>query len=298
MQRITSRLSKYISFCVLFIVIGLLLISMPIQRAAAQGIESKGLTLSPLRTELNIMPGTLSDGVLITTNSTDKPIVVQLSAEEFSVVNQQYDYSFSSESGIAKWVKFASNNINLAAGESKQVSFSIAVPLNAEPGGRYLSLFASTDISDNDINSRQRVASLLYITVDGNVIRDGNLISLTSPWAISGDNMWSMTLQNTGTTHFRSRYNAVIKNILFDGEVANVSGDALVLPGTVRVVSDKMPMPQFPGLYKVIYTIGLGDKPAIVETRWLIYMPLWATIIIVICIIFIILALLRKTKKY
>ena len=298
MQRITSRLSKYISFCVLFIVIGLLLISMPIQRAAAQGIESKGLTLSPLRTELNIMPGTLSDGVLITTNSTDKPIVVQLSAEEFSVVNQQYDYSFDSGSDIAKWVKFASNNINLAAGESKQVSFSIAVPLNAEPGGRYLSLFASTDISDNDINSRQRVASLLYITVDGNVIRDGNLISLTSPWAISGDNMWSMTLQNTGTTHFRSRYNAVIKNILFDGEVANVSGDALVLPGTVRVVSDKMPMPQFPGLYKVIYTIGLGDKPAIVETRWLIYMPLWATIIIVICIIFIILALLRKTKKY
>ncbi len=300
MQRIISRLNKFTSFCILFIVVGLLLISMPIQRVTAQTAESKGLTLSPIRTELNIVPGTLSDGVLITTNSTDKPIVVQLSAEEFSVVNQQYDYSFSSGSDISKWVTFASNNLNLAAGESKQVSFSVSVPLSAEPGGRYLSLFASTDIkiSDSGINSRQRVASLLYITVDGNVIRDGNLISLTSPWVIGGDNMWSMTLQNTGTTHFRSRYSAVIKNVLFDGEVTSVSGDTLILPGTVRVISDKLPLPQFPGLYKIVYTIGLGDKPAVLETRWLIYMPLWATTVIVIFIVCIILVLFRKTKKY
>lgn len=300
MQRIISRLNKFTSFCILFIVVGLLLISIPIQRVTAQAAESKGLTLSPLRTELNIIPGTLSNGVLTTTNSTDKPIVVQLSAEEFSVVNQQYDYSFSSGSDISKWVTFASNNLNLAAGESKQVSFSVSVPLSAEPGGRYLSLFASTDIkiSDSGINSRQRVASLLYITVDGSVTRDGNLISLTSPWAISGESMWSMTLQNTGTTHFRSRYSAVIKNVLFDGEVTSVSGDTLILPGTVRVILDKLLLPQFPGLYKIVYTIGLGDKPAVLETRWLIYMPLWATTVIVIFIVFIILALFRKTKKY
>lgn len=261
--------------------------------------KSKGLTLSPLRNEIEIAPGTSLDGELTVTNSTDKLMAVRLNAEEFKVVNQQYDYAFTEESDTAKWVSFTSAEIDLAIGESKNIPFRIGVPLSAEPGGRYISLFASTDTgtTGGSISSRQRVASLLYITVTGDVTRDGNLLSLTSPWAVSGESMWSMALQNTGTTHFRSQYAVQMQKILGGGAVASSSGDVLILPGTVRTVPDKLPLPQLPGIYKVVYMIGLGDKPAVSETRWMIYAPLWAIILFAVIVISLALGLLHKKLR-
>jgi len=274
----------------------------PISTVAAQAkttiTKPKGLTLSPLRSELEIAPGTSLDGVLTVTNSTDKPMIVDASAEEFSVIDQQYDYSFTAESDVAKWVSFNPTEVNLSAGASEKIAFTVGVPLSAEPGGRYISLFASTKTgtSDDSVNSLQRVASLLYITVLGDVTRAGHLVTLTSPWGISANNTWSGTIQNTGTTHFRSRYNVGVKNILGDGVVVSASGDALILPGTVRLVSDILPAPQLPGIYKVVYTIGLGDTPAKTETRFILYAPPWSIFIIIAAATVLILVLWRKRK--
>lgn len=282
----------------LLFVVGAYVSPTPIVNAQATTsvAKPKGLTLSPLRSELDIAPGTSVEGVLTVTNSTDKSMTVRSSAEEFSVVNQQYDYAFSAESNVAKWVTFNPVELDLAVGESKRISFNVGIPLTAEPGGRYISLFASTDteLSGGDVFSRQRIASLLYITVLGDVTRAGNLVSLASPWAVGGKSLWSMALQNTGTTHFRSRYNVTVQNVLGDDMGVSATGDALILPGTVRSVADALPLPQLPGLYKYIYTIGLGDTPATTETRLVLYVPPVATAVGGVAIILLISVLLRK----
>lgn len=269
---------------VLRLMVGLLLFVtstylLPIPEASAQAsavaIKPKGLTLSPLRSELDIALGTSLDGILTVTNSTDNPMTVSLSAEEFSVTNQQYDYAFTAESDVSTWVTFSPPQVDLAVGETKKIAFSVGVPLTAEPGGRYISLFASTDtaVQDAGVGSRQRIASLLYITVLGEVTRAGHLVSLSSPWAVGGKTMWSMALQNTGTTHYRSRYSVNVQNLLGYDVGAKTTGDALILPGTVRSVVDNLPLPQLPGLYTYIYTIGLGDTPATTQTRLVMYLP-------------------------
>lgn len=235
----------------------------------------KGLTFSPLRTEFDVAPGTSHEGILRVSNSTDKPITVQLSAESFTVINRQYDYAFSSESDVAKWVTFAPQAVDLAPGQGKDVTYMVGVPLTAEPGGRYISLFASTDTGADDggVKSRQRVASLVYLTVLGDVSRIGQLVSLSSPWAISGESQWSTALQNRGSTHFRSRYEVRVQYLFNSGVAASSVGDALVLPGTVRAVIDTLPLPRWPGIYEAVYKIGLGDTPAKTEKRFIIYLP-------------------------
>ena len=259
----------------------------------------KGLTLSPLRTELNIDPGTSIDGALIVTNSTNNPIVVSMSAEEFSVINQQYDYSFTKDSNMANWVRFDNAEIDLAVGESKEVKYALNAPLSAEPGGRYISLFASTTTQNSEtINSQQRIASLLYINVVGNVTRSGTLISLSAPWGVTASSNWSAAIQNTGTTHFRSRYNVQVLNIFNNNAVANSQGDDLILPGTVRLISSLLTLPNLPGLYKVIYTIGLGDTPAVIETRYMIYAsPLVITMLAIIIFLVIVICILRHKRS-
>lgn len=253
--------------------LAIMVIILPSSVSAASSLQ--GLLLSPLRTEISLAPGTVYGGALTVANKTTAPMVVSLNAEEFSVINQQYDYAFTEESQVAKWAVFNPSELTLAAGESKTVSYQVSAPLSAEPGGRYISLFASTDtgVHDGGVNSRQRIASLLYITVLGDVTRAGYLISLTSPWAINGESKWSVAIQNTGTTHFRSRYTVNIHNVLGYDVGVSASGDALILPGTIRSIADTLPLPPLPGLYKYIYTIGLGDTPAVVETRLVLYVP-------------------------
>lgn len=277
---------------------------------SAQALDAKkdsikGLTLSPLRTELNIQLGTSVSGVLTVTNSTDKSMSVTMSAEEFSVINQNYDYSFLPDSDIAKWVSFKPSGIDLKAGESKKISYTVGVPLNAEPAGAYISLFASTrvDSSTDAASSQQRVASLLYITVFSDVLGDstqvGHVLSVSSPWLVSGRGTWSATLQNAGKTHYRSNYEVKIDNI-FGGTVASMSGNALILPSTIRAISDVLPLPQWPGVYKIVYTIGLGANAAsTVETRYMLYMPPIAIIVVVTVVIVLVLGLLRRrTSKH
>lgn len=285
----------FLVFCFLFAVS-----IVPFQNVAAQDLQkSKGLTLSPLRSELNIEPGTSLDGTFTVKNSTDKTMMVSLSAEEFSVINQQYDYAFTAESDITKWIRFDSNDVDLVAGELRKIKYAVAVPLSAEPGGRYISLFASTDTgaSDSAASSRQRIASLVYITVLGDVSRDGNLLSLTSPWLISGQTTWSAAIQNTGTTHFRSDYEIKLNNIIGNQTVATKTGSSLILPGSVRLVSGDLPIPNYPGFYKITYTIGLGDKPSIIQTRYLLYLPLYAIITIIIIVIAVTAWLFGRRKR-
>jgi len=251
---------------------------------------SKGLTLSPLRSELNIEPGTSLDGTLTVTNSTVEPMTVALSAEEFKVTNSQYDYEFIAESDISRWVSFKPSEIILKSGESKKVQYSVGVPLTAELGGYYISMFASTAVGspgDSD-NSQQRVGSLLYITVAsdvlGSVTRAGHVLSLSSPWLMINKGTWGMTIQNGGTTHFRSDYSVKIENI-FGRKVSEGQSSALILPNTIRALSGDLPAPSMPGIYKVIYTIGLGDTPNVVKTNYMLYLPIWAIAIIATIII-------------
>jgi len=190
----------------------------------------------------------------------------------------------------------------LKAGESKKIAYTVGVPMTAGPGGLYISLFASTSVGnlDGGANSQQRVASLLYITVASDVLGDttqaGHVISLTSPWLVSGKTIWSVALQNAGITHYRSNYEVKINN-LFGSEVASSQGSALILPGTVRLVSDTLPLPQWPGVYKIVYSIGLGDTPAVTETRYMLYMPPLATVVAVAIITALFLAPWRRLFK-
>lgn len=243
--------------------------------AKASLATTKGLALSPIRTEIDIAPGQSLEFMLKLTDYSDRSMTVGLDAEEFNVVDQQYDYSFDSGSDMSKWVTFDINNVQLEPEKSKLIHYTVKVPSDAEPGGKYISLFATSDVqtAPGEIRTKQRVASLLYVTVKGDVTRTGSLKSLTPPFIFDGYQPWRMAVTNNGTAHFRSNYTVSVKNI-FDGhEVASRSGSALVLPHTTRAISASMPTLKYVGLYRVVYTVGLGDTSAAKREYYLVFLP-------------------------
>lgn len=258
----------------LIMIISTLLLSVPTFAIEGNG----GMSLSPLRTEFDIKPGTVQTGSLTISNTTSQVMNVSFDPMEFDVINQQYDYAFTSESDVIKWVSFDQKNLELKAGESKKINYNIGVPLSAEPGGRYISIFVSNDTKSNEdgIVSRQRIASMVYITVTGEVTRSGELISLNTPWLVVNNNQWSAVMRNSGSTHYRSRFNTALSDIFGNNIGGYIQGESMILPGTVKLLNNEFKLPTWPGIYTVTYTIGLGDNPARLEKRYLLYLPSWS----------------------
>ncbi|MDN5275537.1 MAG: exported protein of unknown function [Candidatus Saccharibacteria bacterium] len=242
--------------------------------ARAQTGSRQGLSVTPLRREVEIAAGTSFMSSLSLTNNGQTPLTVEMSAESFGVINQAYDYRFDESSPESKWVTFSPASVDLKQGESREIEYTIGVPVGAEAGGHYLSFFASSRPSEltTGIDPLERIASLVYVTVPGDISRTGALLDLQTPSVVLQKGTWSATIQNSGSTHFRSVYNITLQS-LFGKSISSYENTALILPGSVRLVSNTTPTPQWIGLYKVDYSIGLGDSPAVKSTHWFLYLP-------------------------
>jgi len=261
-------------------------------------VRVQGLTLAPLRTELEIAPGTVESGQLTIYNTTNTDMNVTMSAEAFNVVNSQYDYSFDSTSPITKWVQFDPGDIILAAGKSKTINYSISVPLGASPGGNYISLFSTASIggTNQGVNSSERVGSLVYITVSGDVTHMGHVLNFFTPWVTAGSSDWTATIQNAGTAHFASAYSLSVQT-LWNKPVLESSSSSLILPGTIRLIEGTIVQPQVPGIYKLVFTASLGDVPSVTLVHYIIYMPAYGWVILIAIILFIINRAVRIVQR-
>lgn len=263
--------------------------------AQANDKRTEGLTLSPVRTELSVTPGTAKTGKLTVTNSTSTDMPVDMSAEVFGVKDSSYAYTFDPDSPVVDWMRFEPSSFTLAPGKDQTVTYTMSVPPEGEVGGHYIALFASTDSKDGSgtLVSRQRVTSLLYVTVEGDVTKTGSLLSIALPWTTTGETTWSALVQNTGTAHFRSNYDVTVQT-LWNSEVMKLSGDALILPGSIRQVKDDIPSINIPGIYKVVYVVSLGDSPTAYSTRYMLVMPIYGWIIVGLVLIYSVTAVTRR----
>jgi hypothetical protein len=266
-------------------------------RVSAATHIQEGLTIAPVRTELEIPPGTVMSGNVTIYNTTTQDMTVNMSAEGFSVTDIQYDYSFDPGSALVKWVHFTTDTFTLLPGKSQTVGYTISVPIGTEPRGHYISLFASTTLTGSGgVASQERVASLLYITVAGDVTMLGHLLSLNTPWITGGSASWTATVQNTGTTHFRTTYSLNVKT-LWDSTVATTSRNTLILPSSVRLVEDSIPHVQLPGIYKLVYDVTMGDAPTAHVTHYILYMPSYDFIIIAAILFYITILISRRVTN-
>jgi len=240
----------------------------------AQTAPDRQLSVAPLRTEMTIEPGTVYKGSVTLKNTGKTTLDVSLDAEAFNVINQSYDYTFLPDSPINDWINFAQNTVSLDAGKTYIANYLISVPSSAEPGEKYISVFASTLASESaDITSAERLGSLLYITIPGDATKPGKLLSLNSPLLVAKTSTWSATIQNTGTARFRSNYSVTLQT-LWNSTVSSIQDSKLILPASVRLINGTFPVPEWLGIYKVSYSFELGDNPTVIKTKYIVYAPL------------------------
>ncbi len=234
--------------------------------------KNKGLFVTPTRAYIDVTAGQSSGDTMTIANITDRPMTVTLSVEQFSVADYTYDYAFTQVK--EDWIKFQSSLITLQPGKSEHVSYAVIAPADAAPGGHYFTLFATTSL-EGTAKSTVKVATVLYLTVGGQLQRTTEIQKETTPWiSFGGDIPFSFDVKNTGNTHFFAYAAGKVNGPFAQPETTEETH--ILLPAAVRTIGGSMTSPVLPGIYEAVYGYKTDDGQTVNRSKYIVYLPLWA----------------------
>lgn len=213
------------------------------QRAPA----AQALAVSPVLYDFEIAPASNKQGTITLINDTEQEDTYGLSVRNFVAMGEDGAQQYLDEenpSDLASWISLDKPSVTLASGQSAQFTFSVNVPVNAEPGGHYASIFfthAGKPGSGTGVGIGGQVGVLILVNVPGNVKEDAKIESFTLQGSSLKDHLpaiFDLRLHNLGSVHFRPRGTLVVKNIFGQTvarEPANPKNSA-VLPNSIRRV--------------------------------------------------------------
>lgn len=280
----------------MFAILGLGLLFPVSAKAVSQGIQ-----ISPINYSYEINAGNSVNAQFVISNITDQPMNYVLETENFSDVSDEGAPSFGGvneqELGVTTlkdWINIAvaDKEGTIAPGDKKMISFSIDIPVGADPGGHYAALFAKqvakTPEGKTILGVQNRVGSLVLVTVPGKVTNTAEITSFTyTKFFWKDPAQFSMKVKNTGTIHYDSTAKVTLTSLL--GKKTEIDlGKHTLIPKFSRDYSGTWAK-NFPfGYYKVSATATDGSDNLITTTGVLWALPIMIVIPVVILLILVI----------
>jgi len=233
----------------LSILLGLGFLFFVPNRSAAQDLASQGISLSPIHYEFSADPGgTVSEKIKVY-NPTDSQFLVNMETEDFEpvgdagqvVVRENNNRRYS----LKDWVTVEPKEFTLAPRAEQFVNFTIRVPNNADPGGKYGSILAvmggTQKASQTGSVISQKVGSLVLLSVSGPVTESLSVEEIAvSPFSEYGPVPFAIRFENQGTVHVKPRGFLTITDMLgrktSDLEIEGQN----VIPGASRKIEVKL----------------------------------------------------------
>lgn len=300
---------KLVGFAIL---VGIFIVMSPF--ALADGSDSVGFTVSPLREEIVLNPGETYRGTFKVSNPgvQTSNINYEVDVQPF-YVDENYNNVFgipSNRSLIADWISIVSPKSGLLSpNETAEIIFEINVPNDAPAGGQYADIrVSSTAVNDknegNDngsmIGEKIAIGHLVYAEITGETVKQGEIVDAKLPsFLLSGNITGSSSIKNTGNVHSEAKYTLQVFP-LFSGEELFTNEEnpdtKIILPDRTlynETVWDKTP-PM--GIFNVVYTVEFEGVTTQVS-KMVIKCPIWLLFIIIFVIAAIIIYFIAKARK-
>jgi len=211
-----------------------------------QGVLAQGINIgiSPITFEFNSNPGDILINQLKVYNaSADSSVGIQIEIEDIAprgeighvVVEPAETETYS----LASWVKVEPEEFTLKPRAQRFVTFTISVPENAEPGGHYGTILASTrSVAGPGMTGTtiaQRIGALVLLSVAGETKEELLVKDFSAPrYSEYGPIPFTIRFENQGTIHVKPRGFVTITD-WFGNKVADVEfPQRNVLPNAVR----------------------------------------------------------------
>jgi hypothetical protein len=172
--------------------------------------------VGPGKFDLAVAPGNSRTVEILLTNRTGIEKVFTLTTEDMTGSNNvdQPTVLLGADEGpytLRDYLQVAADRFTIQPGQRVTVPITVAIPADAEPGGRYGSLLVQTESSGEVVGGRpatavvSRIAVLFFVTTPGDLNREGSLVDFTTvPEANifgSAPITFGLVYENTGTVH-------------------------------------------------------------------------------------------------
>lgn len=250
--------------------------------AYAQETSNRGLGISPLRQEKEVAAGKPASGTFVVANNTNNVAEVSLTVQQFSVENATYNYLFKPVEN--DWVTLREQSISLQANQSKTIHYDISVPPKSAPGGYYYTMVASVQSTKQGLPTTLQAATLLYLTVDGELVRTSVMRNESLPFLVTGrDITYKFDIENTGNVHFSAYFYAQIDGVFGLVKQPQVGTSHLIMPKTTRSIEGSVQTPVLPGIYKVSYGYDVDFADFVNQrTGYILFIPPWSVAVVIV----------------
>ncbi len=245
-----------------------------------------GLAVTPPLKEISINAGQSFSDTIKVSNPTNSTLNIAVSYQDFFSKSEDGTPSFSdlnSSYSLAKWIT-SDKSFTLNSGETKDFSYTISVPANAEPGGHYGVIFftpalvSGSATTASGVTTIAKIGSLLMVTVPGTIVYDGEISSFSTNQNLytNSKNIIDFTTRfaNLGTNHVKPTGTIVIKN-MFGAQVANLivnENQGNVLPQSIRQFTNEWSKNYGFGWYKAQVNLTYANNQNLTSdlTFWII----------------------------
>jgi hypothetical protein len=256
--------------------------------AAANQLE--GISITPPMNDFVLSPEQSAHRfTIIVTNHSEATINLEVSSIDFGALEDSGGLFFLGESAdikwdkhrLARWINIESPQLDLRAGEQKEIVATINNLPSLSPGGHYAAIVARLRSSNNTstISLRQAVSSLLFVNKTGGEVFgiSANLLDADVQWWGSVDRA-TVHLSNIGNTHVVPRGQFVVKdpfNRSISQGILN-AGSTILLPESKQAFDATLTptsAPLWPGKYSLVLSFrhdGHDDYQVVAKEVFLV----------------------------
>ncbi len=250
--------------------------------------EKMSLTIAPPLFQLSLQPGeSWSSSITVVNNNKydltiyAEPVLFKPSGETGRPVfidsgdtKESPAIENVNDSTLADWINISDKSVKISREKTYKMPIKITVPKDAQPGGHYAAiLIGNTPKKEKNnggtLNVSSSIASLIFLTVAGNVNEDGRIREFATEKSIyeNAEAKFSLRFENRGNVHIQPTGDITIYNMFNKKRgyipVNQADGYGNVLPGSVRKFTYKWKSDSGVwdiGRYRAEATIGFGSN--------------------------------------
>jgi hypothetical protein len=232
--------------------------------SAADSDAVLGINVTPAKFEAAMTPGSTYNLPITVNNTSFSSTHILASLSDFGL-NENGDYEFeragTRPTSVLRWAAIKPREFDIPPNSIQQVQLTLTIPDDKNLSGEYAGVvFFQTrpERGKRGVMFSARVATKLYITIQGTEKIDGAITKMTSTKAPSGQ-MYRVLFKNTGNTHVYCRGDLIVQK---NGSVVYqmpLPANLLVERGGERIIQ-ALGKPLSPGTYQAIATVDYGGK--------------------------------------
>jgi len=269
------------------------------------------ITVSPPVRELELPQGSANSYQMSLTNQSDRTVTLVLRASPFTAAGDTGGVNVADDPlpNSQNWVVINPSLITLEPNEQTDITYTVVIPLSAEPGGFYFAITALLS-SDATVGGRPdqittgsavnlNVASLNLVTIEGPVTYKAQITEFSTPKILFeyGPVPFTTRILNSSTVHIKPILEIEVNNTwgLESSNLIHIEQQN-ILPQSQRKYEAEFGGKWHFGRYSATLNALYGDDKNLSYTLFFWIMP-WKIILAILLALAIIILLILSIKR-